>query len=271
MKKLLLLASLMLAFCFSIQAQAIVGGAGVCTVDDDPDNITDMQTQDPAYECVVAWDNTNQALYVYNAGNVSGSRWQAVPLTTVSNTDTRLSNARVTGGTLTFDIIDVVGGNAVTGTVTVDVTDIAPIQSLTGGGDVTITDDGNGAYTITYNETVSGLAAGAGISITDDGAGTYTVTNTAPNVDQSFSVTNIGGLARLLVANGGNVDFIGGNGITISVSGNDVTIDSDISTTVFAKNHAAAGTAGIAIGEYFKASNDNTMGASPGTLIERRF
>lgn len=56
-------------------SQVITGGAGVCNVTGDPDNITAMQTQDERYDCVVAWDENNQTLYVYNGSLTIGNRW----------------------------------------------------------------------------------------------------------------------------------------------------------------------------------------------------
>ncbi|MEO0625741.1 MAG: hypothetical protein AAFY91_02055 [Bacteroidota bacterium] len=228
-----------------LQAQSVLGGAGVCAVDMDPDLIPDMQDQDQRSECLVAWDNVNQALYVYNATSASGSRWQQVPLTAVSNTDTRLDNPRIVGDDLVFDIFDVIS-SSVLGSIPIPAANIAPVQ---------------------------GLIAGTGITITGpDANNEFTIINDAPNVDQTLTATASGDDAVLTLSDGGTVTLAdGGDGIDINVSGNNVTISNPEAATIAAKNPSDAAGQGVAIGGYYYATIDNTMGAIPGTKLRRMF
>jgi hypothetical protein len=177
MKRILFLAFMLLSVQLAF-SQSITGGAGVCVVDTDPDNITAMQDQDERYECVVAWDNTNQVLYLYDAGQLSGSRWTPVPLADVNDTDTRLNNPRVVGADLVFDLYDEKSDTDI-GDVSVPIANIAPVQSIDSGTGISVSDVG-GTFTITNtqpDQTV-GITSGAGINVT----GTYpnfTITNTA--------------------------------------------------------------------------------------------
>jgi len=191
--------TLLLAFVLSatlLFSQAVTGGAGVCAVSDDPDNITEMQTQDGRYECLVAWDNTNQSLYVYDSTATSGNRWTSVPLSTVTDTDTRLDNPRVTGGNLVFDLYDETTDTDI-GDISVPVIDIAPVQDV---------------------------VAGTGISVGNVG-GTFTVTNTAPanSTDELQTISNSfpnATTARITLSDGGgDVDLVEGASITLQNDG----------------------------------------------------
>jgi hypothetical protein len=220
MKKLIF--SLLGLFCFAQSySQTITGGAGVCVVSDDPDNIPAMQQQDARYECVLAWDNTNQALYLYDSTATSGNRWTAVPLSDVVDTDTRLDNPRVSGTDLVFDLYDEKTDTDI-GDISVPITDIAPVQGVTAGTGISITDDGNGNFTITNTATSNGtdelqtlsntfpdgatgrftlsdgggsvdVVEGTAIDIADDGSGNIQITNTAP--DQTVGVTGGTGIS----------------------------------------------------------------------------
>ncbi len=193
----------------------------MCVVSDDPDNIPAMQQQDARYECVMAWDNTNQALYLYDSTATSGNRWTAVPLSDVVDTDTRLDNPRVSGTDLVFDLYDEKTDTDI-GDISVPITDIAPVQGVTAGTGISITDDGNGNFTITNTATSNGtdelqtlsntfpdgatgrftlsdgggsvdVVEGTAIDIADDGSGNIQITNTAP--DQTVGVTGGTGIS----------------------------------------------------------------------------
>lgn len=220
MKQLFSIAVLLL-FAQMAFAQSVTGGAGVCAVSDDPDNIPSMQQQDARYECVVAWDNTNQALYLYDSTATSGNRWTVVPLSDVVDTDTRLDNPRVSGTDLVFDLYDE-KTNTDIGDISVPIIDIAPVQGVTAGTGISIADDGNGNFTITNTATSNGtdelqtlsntfpdaatgrftlsdgggsvdVVEGTAIDIADDGSGNLQITNTAP--DQTVGVTGGTGIS----------------------------------------------------------------------------
>lgn len=220
MKQLFYIAALLL-FAQVAFAQSITGGSGVCVVDGDPDNIPSMQQQDARYECVMAWDNTNQALYLYDSTATSGNRWTAVPLSDVVDTDTRLDNPRVSGTDLVFDLYDEKTDTDI-GDISVPIIDIAPVQGVTAGTGISITDDGNGNFTITNTATSNGtdelqtlsntfpdgatgrftlsdgggsvdVVEGTAIDIADDGSGNIQITNTAP--DQTVGVTGGTGIS----------------------------------------------------------------------------
>lgn len=221
---------------FGLYSQSIVGGAGVCAVDQDPDNITAMQTQDERFECLVAWDNTNQALYVYDDGATVGNRWTSVPLSTVTDTDTRLDNPRVTAGNLVFDLYDETTDTDI-GDISVPVADIAPIQNV---------------------------AAGTGISVNIVG-GTATVTNTAPanSTDELQNLT-----ASFPNATTANVNLSNGGGSISIVEGTSINVQDDGSGNVEIINTAPDQTVGLTGGTGITVSgtypNFTVSNSSPG-------
>ncbi len=172
-RRTLFLLALVISYV-SLQAQSVTGGAGVTLVNDDPDNISAMQGVS-AYESNLAFDPSNQMMYFYDPTGTPGTdQWNGVSVASFTNTDTRLGNPTVSGGNLQFDIINVVSGSSTGATVTIPILSIAPVQSVAGGGDISVTDDGNGAYTVTFNETLTSLSIdGTTLTYTDeDGTGT---------------------------------------------------------------------------------------------------
>jgi hypothetical protein len=142
MKKTIVITLLLITTTVAFsQTNNTLGGAGICVVDQDPDNITDMQTQDTRYECMIAWNKVTQTVYVYDSTASSGSRWVTFQSTlpSVTNTNERLDNPRVAGANLVFDIIDRTDSDNITGTVSVAIADIAPVQSVTDGTTVDFT------------------------------------------------------------------------------------------------------------------------------------
>lgn len=280
MKKVLSLSVFFALLSLRLTAQTIVGGAGVCHVDQDPDNITAMQTQDERGDCLVAWDNTNQALYVYDAGQTLGNRWIAVPLATVTDTDTRLDNPVINAGNLQFDIYDVIN-TSVIGTVTIPVLSIAPTQSVAAGTGISVN-------TVAGVATVTNTAPDQTVSITNGGgitpSGTYpnfTLTaadQSATNEAQNLTSALTGGndveitLGQAGGAGGGVVSLEEGDGVDlVEVSAGNYSINSTQFAATVADSHADAGTNGVAIGEFFYASITNEMGVTPGTKIRRMY
>lgn len=156
MKKTILIFVLALGATLSYsQTNNAVGGAGVCVVDQDPDNITDMQTQDTRYECMFAFDKATQTFYVYDSTETLGSRWVTYQSTlpSVTNTNERLDNPRVSGSNLVFDIIDKTNGDNIVGTETVAINTIAPIQSVSDGTTID--------FTVTANDVTAEVIDGS--------------------------------------------------------------------------------------------------------------
>ena len=133
----------------------INGGGGIIHVTGDPDAILATQAVD-INEGNICYDRTAQIVYFYNPAGLVGDRWDGVSVSSFADTDTRLSNPRVSGTNLVFDIINVLT-NAVTGTVSVPVIDIAPVQNVVGTGDITVTDNGSGTYTVDFSEALTTL------------------------------------------------------------------------------------------------------------------
>ncbi len=115
-----------IALSMFLHAQ-VVGGAGICHTTGDPDNVSLLQTQLAAYDCLVAYDTLNNLFYKYHADQDLGDRWEA--LTVVSNTDTRIQNPKIVNDDLKFDLIDVVT-NAVISSESVHLFFLPTIRNL---------------------------------------------------------------------------------------------------------------------------------------------
>jgi hypothetical protein len=64
----------------SLNAQGILGGAGVTVTNADPDNVTALQSIDVRYESVLALDTVTYILYQYDHQATSGNRWNRVAI-----------------------------------------------------------------------------------------------------------------------------------------------------------------------------------------------
>ncbi len=128
----------------------IDGGGGIIHVTGDPDLILATQTVD-INEGNLCFDRVNQIVYFYNPAGAVGDRWEPVAVASFTDTDTKLTNPRVSGTNLVFDILNVVT-NTVTGTETVAILDVAPVQDIVGANDIIVTDDGAGTFTIDFEE-----------------------------------------------------------------------------------------------------------------------
>ena len=107
---------------------------------------------------------------------------------------------------------------------------------------------------------LSSVSAGTNISIS---GGSISVAGSA--ADLSFSGSSS---PFTLNSPGTDVTFAEGAGIALSRSSNELTI---AFKEVSAKSQADAATQGVAVGDYFYAAIDNTMGAVPGTKIRRMY
>lgn len=193
MKQIIFLA-LFLLFALPIFAQTVQGGAGICHTNGDPNSVTALTTQDVRSGCFFAVDTTNGTrLWYYKHSATSGARWQLIDLS-LTDSDTRLDNPRVSGGNLVFDVLNV-KTSTVTGTQTVAVTAIAPVQSVAGSTGISVTPS-SGTYTVAPANDLGAVEA-----LATNGLATRTGTDT-------WAVRTITGTARVAVSNG---DGVSGN------------------------------------------------------------
>ncbi len=179
----------------------IGGGGGIIHVTGDPDLILATQNVD-INEGNICFDRAAQIVYFFDpAGTAGTDQWNGVSVSSLTDTDTRLTNPRVTGGELVFDILDVIT-NTTSGTVSVDILDIAPVQDVDGAGDITVTDDGNGNYTVSFTEALTSLVRDADtlVYVDEDGA---TNRITLPTSDGSD--TQVTGVDDITVTGTGTV------------------------------------------------------------------
>lgn len=204
MKQIIFLA-LFLFFAVSLSAQTVQGGGGICHTNGDPNSIAALTTQDVRSSCMFAVDTTNNTrLWYYKHNATSGARWQLIDLS-LTDSDTRLDNPRVSGGNLVFDVLNV-KTSTVTGTQTVAVTAIAPVQSVVGSTGISVTPS-SGTYTVAPANDLSAVEA-----LATNGLAVRTGTET-------WAVRTITGTARIVVSDGNGVS---GNP-TIDIAQNSAT------------------------------------------------
>jgi hypothetical protein len=190
MKQIIFLA-LFLFFAVSLSAQTVQGGGGICHTNGDPNSIAALTTQDVRSSCMFAVDTTNNTrLWYYKHNATSGARWQLIDLS-LTDSDTRLDNPRVSGGNLVFDVLNV-KTSTVTGTQTVAVTAIAPVQSVVGSTGISVTPSA-GTYTVAPANDL-----GAVETLATNGLAARTGTDT-------WAVRTITGTARIVVSDGNGV------------------------------------------------------------------
>lgn len=225
-------------------SQVIIGGAGVCHTNGDPDAITALGTQTALNECLIAYDTLGNALYVYDGSLTVGNRWTAVPLSSVVDTDTRIDSISVASGNLNFVVRDI-KSSAIVKTISIPLTDIAPIQTIVAGNGI-IVSSSNGSRTISAvdslvtNEGRLGVAVGGASDaqlttntsgsnpVTIAGTGMVAVTETANtnggtitlNVPaQTLTTVTSSGTATITLSNASapnNAFSITGSGITVT-------------------------------------------------------
>ncbi|WP_282782220.1 hypothetical protein [Phaeodactylibacter xiamenensis] len=94
MKKLFS-ALLFTSLAFTMGAQSIVGGSGVCKTDGDPNLIAALDTIDQRVDCSTVRDTANNITYEYDASLAVGSRW-------VNRTTSIINSLQFTGDSITF-------------------------------------------------------------------------------------------------------------------------------------------------------------------------
>ncbi len=223
MKRILILAIALLGFATLSKGQTIVGGAGVISVDADPNTITAINgTLDARYNGLIAVNGATGGVWRYDGSQVAGSRW-----VTLLGSNPDGSETIVTAGTnVTVTGTGTVGDPYVINSTQVTQEEIEDFVGalINGGTGITATyDDAGGAVNLVFDASTATITP---VDLDNDGANETTV-------DAAFAAL-------------------------------------DAAKTV-AVDHAAAGVAGVAIGEEFEAAVGNTMGVPPGTIVTRRF
>lgn len=213
----------------AVYSQAIVGGAGVCHTNGDPDAITALQTQLSLNECLIAYDTVAKALYVYDASQGSGNRWTSVPLASVVDTDTRIDSISVASGNLNFVVRDI-KSSAIVKTISIPLTDIAPVQSIVAGNGI-IVSSSNGSRTISArdslitNEGALGVAAGGA-------SDAQIISNTSGSTGVTIAGTGMVAVTESPSSNGGT--------ITLNVPAQTLTTATVSGTTTVTLSNAAS-------------------------------
>lgn len=180
-----------LLFAASLSAQTVQGGGGICHTNGDPNSVTALTTQDVRSSCMFAVDTTNNTrLWYYKHNATSGARWQLIDLS-LTDSDTRLDNPRVSGGNLIFDVLNVKTAAVIT-TQTVAISAIAPVQSVVGSTGISVT-PASGTYTVAPANDIGAIEA-----LATNGLATRTGTDT-------WAVRTITGTARIVVSDGNGV------------------------------------------------------------------
>ena len=297
MKKLVLF---VLVICYIGTANAqtsIIGGSGITIVNGNPNLNADLADQDLRYEAAVALDTVNNIVYVYKYDNGAGSKWVDYSTLATNDTDTRLNSFTYSGGKLRWNVYNVKTSSVISS----DSLDISGVNTdaqnlsftgasspytldISGGTDVTFAAGTGIGITRSTNElTITNSAPDQTVSISGTGitvGGTYpsfTLTaadQSATNEAQTVSSTSVSASASTLSltqaggAGGGSIAVSGTGGVVLTGAANTLTFGT---STVTAKNFADANVQGVAVGGYFYASTDNTMGLVPGSYVRRMF
>jgi hypothetical protein len=204
MKQIVFLALFSL-FAMTAVAQTVQGGGGICHVNGNPNSVTALENQDIRSGCFFAVDTTNSTrLWYYKHDATAGSRWQLIDLS-LTDSDTRLNNPRMSNDTLLFDLYDV-KTSTVIGTQFVLRSAIAPVQSVAGSTGIGVTPSG-GTYTVAPANDLSAVEA-----LSTTGVAVRTGVET-------WATRTITGTARIAVTNG---DGVAGNP-TLDIAQNSAT------------------------------------------------
>ena len=71
--------SIFLLLSFTLSAQSIVGGAGICMTNGNPNSITSLSVINSLYSCTIVKDTTTGVLYSYDNTKAVGLKWVIVP------------------------------------------------------------------------------------------------------------------------------------------------------------------------------------------------
>jgi hypothetical protein len=213
MRNLFILFILML-MASSSYAQ-ILGGAGVCHTNGDPDGITALQTQDVRAECLVAWDTANNALYVYEYDKTVNNRWTQVPLSQVTDTDTRVDSISVDATNLILHIRDMKTGVMTGTTRTIPLISVAPVRNVTAGNGISVSNT-SGTFQITASDISNTNEGTLGVAIGGESSSVIT-SNTSGATGVTINASGMVTLTETANANGGSIT-IGVPAQTLSVA-----------------------------------------------------
>lgn len=185
-------------------SQAIIGGAGVCHTNGDPDAIAALGTQTALNECLIAYDTLGNALYVYDGSLTVGNRWTAVPLSTVVDTDTRIDSISVASGNLNFVVRDI-KSSAIVKTISIALTDIAPVQSIVAGNGI-IVSSSNGTRTISAVDSLVTNEGRLGVAV-GGASDAQLTTNTSGSNPVTLAGTGMVTVTESVNTNGGTITF----------------------------------------------------------------
>jgi hypothetical protein len=190
-----------------------------------------------------------------------------------------ITSTEVDGSVTNEGLLGVGAGSATTSVITSNTSGAVGV-TLTAGTGLSIsesTSSNGGTITLTNSapdQTVS--ISGTGITV----GGTYpsfTLTaadQSATNEAQTISSSSVSAsastvtLSQVSSVGGGTLAVSGTGGVVLTGGANTLTFGT---SAVVAKNFADANTQGVAVGGYFYASQDNTMGMTPGAYVRRMF
>jgi len=275
MKRFLNIATLLLSIAFTVTAQtnATIGGAGICHVDQDPDNITDMQSVDIRYECRIAVNETTNEVYVYDASAAGGVRWNTIDLENVFNSMVDDIGITITDdGNGNYTVLNSAPeATTIADSDNIDLslsgTEISALVKLDPDAGNILTSSAAGLMA----EDELPVGGTNGDFLQTDGSGNYTWTTGASG--EATTITDSDNIDLTLSGNDITADVIldpdSGNLITSGASG--LLVEDPQSNLTVADSHSDAQSKGVPLGGTFEASGTNTMGASPGMEIKRRF
>jgi hypothetical protein len=251
--KFKILALLLGAFVFFSElatAQVVVGGAGVCYVNANPNTVPSISAG-TLQTCRIAINTTAlpSEVWWYNDANVSGSKFQLANL----SGDGVVTALSVAGGNLSAT------RSLGLPTLTVPTLSIAPVQSVAAGtGAVTVT---NVAGVVTVNSTDPDE------SLVNEGLLGVTAGAATTSVLQGY---NLAGTAV-----GAGVTLTAGAGLAIaettSTNGGTITLSTvPTVTAVYYASDAAATTGGVAINTQYALDTPNIYGLPKGIVKVRQ-
>lgn len=210
-------------------SQAIIGGAGVCHTNGDPDAITALGTQTALNECLIAYDTLANALYVYDGSLTVGNRWTAVPLSSVVDSDTRIDSINIASGNLNFIVKDI-KSSTILKTISIALTDIAPVQSIVAGNGI-IVSSSNGSRTISARDSLITNEGALGVAV-GGASDAQIISNTSGSTGVTIAGTGMVAVTETPSSNGGT--------ITLNVPAQTLTTSTTTGTTTVTLSDAAS-------------------------------
>jgi len=257
MKNFIFILLTALSFATASQAQVVAGGSGVCVVDADPNTVSSIQSQGDD-NCKIVFDKANDIWYRYVDGNAAGSKWVA-DITAVNLTQemiqdsigTMISGNTESGINVTYDDANDEFDFVLTGNWRRIRTDEGTINTADNWNDLIDVDGGvgmtsksNGLGVIDLDLNIDKLTATATVTPTSDYVAIHDGSAGAvrkalvedlqdgfeANTDSQTLTVSAGTANNSVIELGGstnNITLTAGANITLSESGNEITIDSN--------------------------------------------